>query len=544
MKFGNSFLDDFIEDFTFRGLPRNVAIDNALAEIQTILAQHNLNLRDFQLPHNIEPLIQQPVDVLQARQEAQQIFLTLNHDQQHVAQQILNSIELEEVEAELQPRIFFLDGPAGSGKTYLYKYLTKHLTSQNKTYIAAAWVGIASTLLDNGKTIHSTFKLPIPLLPNSTCRIPPNSNHAQHIRSASLIILDEASMISKTAFHCIDRCLQDICNNEVPFGGKTVLLGGDFRQTLPIPNRHIPEHVTNMCITSSHLWPIIHKLQLNINMRAQQDPQFAHFLLQLGNGNIPLKEDQPFLNSIALPQQIIVNDNIAHNIYPNDLPPNHYANKVILTPTNETALRLNNLILNQLPGNITHIFSVDSIHGDDIDNPEQYPLNYINSLTPSGMPPHDLQLKPNCIVTLLRNINPKNGLCNGTRLQVLNVHQRYLQCRNLTGQFNGQDVILPKIALQPSEVNLPFQLRRVQFPVRLAYAMTINKSQGQTYDKVGLFLDTACFSHGQLYVACSRARSFNDLKIKVIDTNQQGKHRQITYTKNVVLPDIIQLLQN
>ena len=537
------FVDDFIEDFTHRGIPREIAIANALAEIQAVLAQHNLTLGDFQLPNNVQPEIPQPIDRQQAREEARQLFATLNNDQRNVAQQVFNSIDLEEIEPEPQPRIFFLDGPAGSGKTYLYKYLVKELTSQNKTFITAAWTGIAATLLEKGQTIHSTFKLPIPLLPNSTCRIPPNSNIAQQLRNSSLIILDEASMIPKTAFHCIDRCLQDITNTNVPFAGKTILLGGDFRQTLPIPSRHFPQPVTDTCITSSILWPNIDNLQLHINMRARQNQApFADFLLQLGNGLIPQKLEQPFLHSIALPRQCVVNENITNLIFPNNLPLNDYAHRIVVTPTNDTALRLNNSILQRLPGDIVHIFSADSIHGDDLENPEQYPLNYINSLTPNGMPPHDLQLKPNCIVTLLRNINPRNGLCNGTRLQVVTIQQRYLQCRHITAQYNGQEVILPKIALQPSELNLPFQLRRIQFPVRLAYATTINKAQGQTYEKVGIYLDRPCFSHGQLYVACSRARSFDDLKIQVVPSNEQGQNEGITYTKNVVLPDIIQLL--
>ena len=526
-----------------RGVPENVAVMNALAEIQAVLNQHHFNLEDFQLPHAVQPLIDEPIDVLQARQEADQLFATLNVHQRNVAQQVLNSVELEEIEPQPQSRLFFLDGPAGSGKTYLYTYLVKELAAQNRTCVTAAWTGIAATLLENGRTIHSTFKLPVPVLPNSACRIRPNSPVAANLRRSALILLDEASMISKDAFQCIDRCLKDITNSDVPFGGKTVLLGGDFRQTLPIPSRIFPQHVTEICITSSHLWEHVTLLRLNANMRARQDQaQFADFLIQMGNGFIPQRQEQPFPDTIAIPPQCVVNGSITGEIFPNNLAVDEYSTRVIVTPTNDTALRLNNVILNNLPGDVVHTFSADSIHGEDLENPEQYPINYINSLTPPGMPPHDLQLKPNCIVTLLCNMNPKNGLCNGTRLRVIRIQPRFLQCRNITGPYNGQEVILPKIALQPTENNLPFQLRRVQFPVRLAYVMTINKVQGQTYEKVGIYLDRPCFSHGHLYVAFSRARSFNDVKIKIVPSNEQGQFQGTTYTKNIVLPDIIQMI--
>merc|ERR1712023_47371 len=92
----------------------------------------------------------------------------------------------------------------------------------------------------------------------------------------------------------------------------------------------------------------------------------------------------------------------------------------------------------------------------------------------------------------------------------------------------------------PSDSDLPFKFQRKQFPIRLAFAMTINKSQGQTFDRVGLLLDRPCFSHGQLYVAMSRVRNKDSLKINIVPgTNDQGKHRRKYYTKNVVYTNIL-----
>ena len=86
---------------------------------------------------------------------------------------------------------------------------------------------------------------------------------------------------------------------------------------------------------------------------------------------------------------------------------------------------------------------------------------------------------------------------------------------------------------------MPFTLRHRQFPLRLAYSMTINKAQGQTFEKVGIYLHRPCFSHGQLYVALSRARGFNDVKVKVVETAEQGYCRGKCYTSNVVFPQVL-----
>ncbi|XP_065683650.1 ATP-dependent DNA helicase PIF1-like [Hydra vulgaris] len=123
---------------------------------------------------------------------------------------------------------------------------------------------------------------------------------------------------------------------------------------------------------------------------------------------------------------------------------------------------------------------------------------------------------------LLRNLDLKAGLCNGTRLIVRALQNNYIDGQVLTGVSVGKRVFVPRVQLTQSDSNLPFTLKRRQFPVRLAYSMTINKSQGQTFDKVGIYLKNPCFSHGQLYVACSRTRSLNTLFFKIDEHSLQG----------------------
>jgi len=105
----------------------------------------------------------------------------------------------------------------------------------------------------------------------------------------------------------------------------------------------------------------------------------------------------------------------------------------------------------------------------------------------NNFPCHKLVLKKGVIVMLLRKLNQNMGLCNGTRLLVIELGQRLLQCIILTGSKVGEEVFISRIALNTADVKWPFTLQRRQFPVRICFAMTINKSQGQTLSRVSLY---------------------------------------------------------
>ena len=121
--------------------------------------------------------------------------------------------------------------------------------------------------------------------------------------------------------------------------------------------------------------------------------------------------------------------------------------RVILTPTNAEALALNEQILQLLPGEAVTYTSVDSIMFDDKEETQMYPLEFLNSLTPIGMPPHKLNLKLNSVVMLLRNLSLKDGLCNDTRLIVRRLHTNVCDCEVLTGVRKGERALNPRIFL-------------------------------------------------------------------------------------------------
>ncbi len=114
---------------------------------------------------------------------------------------------------------------------------------------------------------------------------------------------------------------------------------------------------------------------------------------------------------------------------------------------------------------------------------------------------------------ILKNLDTKNGLCNGTRLFVRGLTQNLIKAEHATGKQKGKIVFIPRITISPSDADIPFTLKRHQFPAVLAFAMTINKSQGQSFKKIGIHLSEPVFGHGHLYVAFSRATTRAGVKV-------------------------------
>ena len=169
-------------------------------------------------------------------------------------------------------------------------------------------------------------------------------------------------------------------------------------------------------------------------------------------------------------------------------------------------------------------YSVDTVKDGSDDDGTHFPEEFLHSLTPSGMPLHATRVKEGSVIVLLRNITLNGNLCNGTRLIVKKILQHSLVCALLDDVKTAaqavqlkpeRDVIIPRIRLHPSDNDLPFVMERLQLPIRLAYAMTINKAQGQTFDKVGILLTRPVFTHGQLYVAFSRVRSKKNIVVQL-----------------------------
>lgn len=186
-----------------------------------------------------------------------------------------------------------------------------------------------------------------------------------------------------------------------------------------------------------------------------------------------------------------------------------------MSPRNESVNEINKIIMEKVPGEFKSYKSIDTVCNIE-DTQMHYPQEFLNSLNPSGLPSHELQLKVGTPVMLLRNLCPPS-MCNGTRLLVKELRENVIVATIITGAAAGQLAHIPRIPMIPTD--LPISFKRLQFPLKTSFALTINKSQGQTFSMVGIDLRKECFSHGQLYVALSRVGSPENQYILLPSTN-------------------------
>ncbi|XP_040197569.1 uncharacterized protein LOC120930449 [Rana temporaria] len=271
------------------------------------------------------------------------------------------------------------------------------------------------------------------------------------------------------------------------------------------------------------------QLGLQAPVRDQQDVLNSDYMREKNYNMEELRayvaDKKPLLNQDQRKGYQIIIDHITRQQGDNLGNLNWLCERAILAAKNEDVREINNQIFSMIPGAVTEYKSFDTVV--DADEAVNFPPEFLNSLDPAGLPQHRLSLKVGCPIILLRNLeSPK--LCNGTRLCVKNMLPNVLEATILTGKGKGETVFIPRIPLIPTD--LPFTFKRLQLQVTLAFSITINKSQGQSIWYCGVDLRSPCFSHGQLYVACSRVGSPNSLFILA----NAGE------TKNIVYKQVLQ----
>ncbi|XP_060184048.1 uncharacterized protein LOC132613812 [Lycium barbarum] len=374
-----------------------------------------------------------------------------------------------------KPGAFFIDGPGGTGKTFLYRALLATVRLKGFIAIATTTSGVAASVLPGGRTAHSCFKLPIDVGENYCCNISKQSSLAFLIQDAKLIVWDEVSMARKKLVETFDSLFRDVMGINTLFGGKVVVFGGDFRQTLPVVKSGAKKDFIRECLLYSNIWDHLQKFRLTQNMRACKDPAFCEYLLRIGHGREEVNEH----DKIEVPKSFLIPftnekeslDILFKTVYPNlemlMSDTSSVTSRVILTTKNDFVNEINQMFIDKFPTTAVTFIGID----ETVEPKDQSQFeDFLHSLNPTGLPPYNAKIA--------------------------------------SGDFKGKHVFIPRIPLlcSPDE-KLPIQFQRTQFPVRLCFAMTINKAQGQTLDSVGIYLREPVFSHDQLDVALSRAKS-------------------------------------
>lgn len=541
-----------------------------LAEIDIILQTHNKRLSDYNtMPefHHESTAAQQNrliydelnYDRVSLAAEFLQLLSTMTTEQRAIFDKVVDRVQSH------KPGLFFISGFGGAGKTYLWRALASYFRSKGEIVLTVASSGIASLLIPGGRTAHSRFCIPLIVNEDSTCNIAHGSPLAELIIRTKLIIWDEAPMMHKHSFEAVDRTLRDLLklqingNRGFPFGGKVVVLGGDFRQILPVIPKGSRPMIVSSAINSSYLWHHCEVMTLHTNMRllTGQSPdskaemkKFSDWILAVGDGTVGDIHDAdiklPIPDELLLPNSSDPVASIVNATYPSFLDSltdlTYYQNRAILTPKNDIVKYINDYMLKQLPGEERTYLSRDSLHSDHMDSDRAdnvHSVEFLNTISSPGLPSHELNLKVGTPVMLLRNVDQVAGLCNGTRLMITRLGKFVLEGKVLSGRDIGVKVYIPRLSLTPSDTRIPFKFQRRQFPIGISFAMTINKSQGQSLKHVGVYLPSPVFSHGQLYVALSRVTSKKGLQVLITHNDNPSS----STTSNVVYPEVFNNLK-
>ncbi|XP_019183233.1 PREDICTED: uncharacterized protein LOC109178135 [Ipomoea nil] len=537
----------------------------ALFELENLLGQQNKSLKDYppmpipstdhsRLFQNRLVFEELSYNCEQLKEDAEVLSAKLTEEQSVIYHTVIKDI------ADGKGGLFFVYGYGGTGKTFLWRALSAAIRCKGQIVLNVASSGIASLLLPGGRTAHSRFAIPIAINEDSTCNIKQGSDLAELLIKTSLIIWDEAPMMHKHCFEALDRTMRDLlrfvdpCSEMKTFGGKTVVLGGDFRQILPVVPKGTRQDIVSSAINSSYLWDSCKVLRLTQNLRLSSVPnggnrqalkEFADWIANVGDGKLGGRNDG--YAEVEIPKPMLLSSEaddiktIVHSTFPmfanGNTNPKHLLGRAILAPTLDVVNAVNDYMTELHNAESRSYFSSDAVGKADGDNGifgDVHTPEFLNSIRVLGLPNHTLTLKIGSPVMLMRNIDHSLGLCNGTRLIITKLADHVIEGEILSGPNKGTKVLIPRMSMSPSDPRLPFKFQRRQFPLMLSYAMTINKSQGQTLSHVGLILKKPVFVHGQLYVAASRVNNPNSLKILIV----KDPSSTTTSTTNVVYHEV------
>lgn len=375
----------------------------------------------------------------------------------------------------------FITGEAGTGKSCFLRLLCKKLKENHKNYVVLASTGVAA-LNVNGCTIHSFFKF-------SIHGIRPHiiENKKDLFKNLDVIIIDEISMLRADLLDYIDEALKINKNSNLPFGGCQMIFIGDLSQLPPVIMKQeqplftviydSPYFLSARCISINKL-----KMIKFTKIYRQKDNKFVKILNQIRNGRVSYDTLNTLNTHIGKLNQ----------------------NNILITITNNVVKNYNILMLNKLEGEAKYYKAIC----DGIDE---------NDLSKYGIE-KEIILKKNAKIMFLNN-DYENGWVNGSLGKIIDMSENQIIAEL---DSDGRRVRVDRIETEINNYDWDDKKKEIvvekqacvnQLPVKLAYASTIHKVQGMTFDNINLDLSYGAFAPGQLYVALSRVTSLEGITL-------------------------------
>jgi len=406
----------------------------------------------------------------------------------------------------------FITGPGGTGKTHLVKHLVNYAKSINKKYQVCAMTGCAAVLLEcNARTLHSWSGIKLANKPNEVVisSVINNRNTSKIWKSTQCLILDEVSMLSKKVIEIIDEIARRVRRNPIPFGGMQVIFTGDFFQLPPVGTHGDPD--TNKFCFESPVWNTLFKSHNHIELTTmfrQNDPLYIDILQQIRRGY--LDDDKKKIVESYVNRNYIEEEN----------------NGCI--PTKLFALRsktdyVNSMMFQKIKGkeyvfdairktdctsylDTTKPFTIEdtqickNLSEKEVENELEYMLNNLQCN-------RILRLKRGAAVMCTVNLDMDNSICNGSQGIVIEIIDSTPPVPVVRFSNGIIKQIQPKFWQSEEYPRIAIG----QYPLSLAWALTIHKIQGATLTMAEMDIGQSIFEYGQTYVALSRIKSLDGL---------------------------------
>lgn len=393
------------------------------------------------------------------------------------------------LELVMNGKSLFITGKAGTGKTTVLREITSKCKKNNRNVVVLAPTGVAAKNA-GGVTIHSFLHLPLgPYIPGMKMHklYALNDEEIKIVNRIDLMIIDEVSMVRCDLLDEIDDVLRHYRKSKLPFGGVQIVMFGDLYQLMPVAPEEdwekLSEKYNSPYFFSSK---VLEKMdcpmfELKIIHR-QDDRNFVTLLNNVRLGHVSTRELKEL-----------------EGRYRKDFIPRDDEGYIRLTTHNWRSKSYNNRRLEELPGNTLEY----KAYIEDFFPEEEWPTNYV------------LRLKLGARVMFIKNDNENRQYVNGTLGTVISLGDRYITVRTDDGneidvERQTWDFYRYHINKKTKEIEAILCGSFNQYPLKLAWAVTIHKSQGLTFDKVIIDAGRA-FTYGQVYVALSRCRKFHGI---------------------------------